>query len=389
MKEKEELSVGYLTASDPLDKRSWSGIHHSMYQTLSNEFKVVHILGPIHKNFFIKGFNLFVHLVHLIAKKRYNQWHNILSSRYFALRLKQKLKQKKLDVLFAASGSVEIAYLKTNIPICYLADTSYGQIENYYEEFSRMSRLSSLEGNLIEKRAIDNSTTQVYSSKWASEYVAQNYVSKKDNIFTVSFGANINHVPKINTNKDFDGKIHLLFLGVDWERKGGDIVFNTFLMLDKAGYNLQLTICGCTPPKKITHPKVKIIPFLNKNNKEDNDVFLQLMNQAHILFVPTQADCTPIVFCEANANGIPVITTNTGGVNSIIEDGLNGITLPLESGAEEYFLILNQLLGDRNRLKKMANNSRIEYEKRLNWEVWGKKIREIILYTAKNEQHES
>ena len=38
--------------------------------------------------------------------------------------------------------------------------------------------------------------------------------------------------------------IKILFVGLTWKRKGGDIVLETIDILDKKGYNVDLTVCG-------------------------------------------------------------------------------------------------------------------------------------------------
>ncbi len=39
-------------------------------------------------------------------------------------------------------------------------------------------------------------------------------------------------------------------MGVNWERKGGRIAFNTFEKLNQMGIETELTVCGCTPALK-------------------------------------------------------------------------------------------------------------------------------------------
>jgi len=65
--------------------------------------------------------------------------------------------------------------------------------------------------------------------------------------------------------KDYDAPIKFLFVGVDWKRKGGDIALETIDLLDKKGYDVHFTACGCTPPN--SHPKMVVIPFLDKKKK--------------------------------------------------------------------------------------------------------------------------
>ncbi|MCF6182430.1 glycosyltransferase family 4 protein [Lutibacter sp.] len=380
---KEKIRVGYLTATNPLDKRSWSGTHFKMYESLKNEFEEVYVLGPIKKSIFLNATLLTFSFIHfLVFFKKYKKNHSKLLSKYYAYKINKKLKNKNIDVIFAPASSTEIAYLKTAIPICYLSDTSFGQISNYYSSFSKISNYSFKEANLIEQRAIDNSFTQVYPSNWAAEYVINNYKAKKDNVFIVKFGANIDFTPEKPLLKIFKSTINLLFLGINWKRKGGDIVLKTFNILIEKGYDVTLTICGCTPKNLITNPKIKVIPFLNKNNKKENEIFTKILNKSHILFLPTRAECYGIVFCEVAAYGIPVITTDTGGVTSIIENGINGYALPFKSTPKDYVTKIQFLLDYRLVLSSMAISSRKKFEKELNWNVWGKKMKEILLLTA-------
>jgi len=380
---KEKLTVGYITSTDPRDKRSWSGIHYKMYESLLNEFEEVYLFGPIKKKRILDKLLRMLNDIHLkVFSKKYNKHHNIISSKFFANKINSQLKKKKIDVLFVPASSTEIAFLNTSIPICYLSDTSFSQINEYYQMFSGFSSLSNKESNLIEQKAISNSQTQVYSSNWAAEYVINNYSAKKENIYIINFGANIDFVPRLSDiNKDFNNTINFLFLGIDWKRKGGNIAVETFDILVNRGNDISLTICGCTPPNHISNPRIKVIPFLDKNKDDDNNEFLNLLYKTHLLFVPTRADCTPIVFCEANAFGIPVITTDTGGVTTIIKENINGFALPFDSKPIDYANQIQILLDDRTEIQKLSNQSRKLFDEELNWNTWGKKMREILLHT--------
>ena len=382
---KEEIAVGFLTSKDPKDKRSWSGTHNKMYESLLKEFKKVHLLGPLKKK---KNRTLDVILtildkVHLkIYATKYNKNQNYISSLFYAFKINRKLKNVKIDVLFAPVASTEIALLKTAIPICYLSDTSFGQINNYHLSTSRKS-LSDKEADLIEQKAISKSTTQVYSSNWAAEYVIKNYNPDKDRVFTINFGANIDSIPsKADLKKEFGGTIHLLFLGVDWQRKGGDIVVDVFSTLIERGYDIFLTICGCSPESIPQHSNIRIIPFLDKNKAENRNKLTKILQEAHILFVPTREDCTPIVFSEANAFGIPIITTDVGGVSSVVKNNVNGFALPFESTPLSYANQIQTLLENRQKLEALSLTSREKFEKELNWTTWAEKMRNVLLNTV-------
>lgn len=382
---KEKIIVGFLTSTDPKDKTSWSGTHYQMLNHLKKNGLKVKTLGPIKKPKFLIIALFLIDISHIISGKRFNKNHNILSSKYFAWYLNKKLNAMDVNVIFSATASTEIAYLKTSIPICYLSDTSFSQIQDYYQNSSNFSQRSIKQSNLIEQKAINNSATQVYPSEWAANHVIKYYKAIKDNVFVVKFGANFDAAPpKTDLLVKGNSKtLNLFFLGLDWKRKGGDIAFEAFNILLSKGYDVKLTVCGCVPP--ISHKNMTVIPYLNKNNDVDNKKLIQLFHSNDIFFLPTRSECYGIVFCEAAAFGLPVITTATGGVTSVIENGINGYALPLDATANDYAIKIEQLFYTPNKLNKMAISSREKFEQELNWDVWAKKLIDILLFTIKNK----
>ena len=158
-------------------------------------------------------------------------------------------------------------------------------------------------------------------------------------------------------------------MGVNWERKGGDIALETLQNLDKAGYKVKLIVCGCKPPQPSS--LIQYEGFLDKNDKNDREKLIKFLNESHFLFVPTRAECYGIVFSEASAYGLISITTHTGGVPSIIVNGINGYTLPLESKANEYYTVIKNLLDDKKKLAIMSKSSREFYDTTLAWNNFG------------------
>lgn len=381
--DKQDLKVGIITAADPTDKRSWSGIYFRMNNALKEEFSTVVNLGPVRLrklDYYMMHLQLkFFEFFHkIIFQKRFNTGHNHIKSKYHSRFFDKVIQQNKIDVLFAPSASIEIAHLKTDIPICYFSDATVSGIVDYYDSFANFSEKSIKISNEIEQKAINKSTTQIFPSKWAFDSAKQDYGAQKP--FLVKMGANIDENPQDkDVIKQYDSAINILFVGVDWKRKGGDIVLETIDKLDKKGYNVQLTVIGCVPPQ--THHKMNIIPFLNKNLNDEMLKFHELFKKSHLFFMPTRAECFGIVFCEANAYGLPVITTDTGGIPSVIENGVNGFMLPLNAGSEEYFKVISNLISDSAKLRRMAETSREKYLKDLNWKQWGKEMKEILLLT--------
>jgi glycosyltransferase involved in cell wall biosynthesis len=170
----------------------------------------------------------------------------------------------------------------------------------------------------------------------------------------------------------------MLFLGVDWERKGGAKVVDTYRFLKNRGYDVSLTICGCNPI--VDDSDITIIPFLDKNKEEDRRQLQQIMLQTHLLVLPTDADCTPIVLNEAAAFGIPVISTQTGGISSQVEHGVNGF-LALDSG--DFSRHAEILINDKDLYERMSKNALLKSQEELSWTKWGEEMTRIILSIIK------
>ena len=170
----------------------------------------------------------------------------------------------------------------------------------------------------------------------------------------------------------------LLFVGVDWEEKGGRIAFNTMRCLHRMGIDASLTVVGCTPPPGCRHERLLVIPFLDKSSERDRRRFDQLYRDSHFFIIPSRAEALGIALCEASAFGLPILTAETGGTGQIVEDGVNGLRLPLHDEGEGYARFIQKTWSDADAYAIMRRNSRNKYERDLNWEVWGERVQRVI-----------
>ena len=170
-----------------------------------------------------------------------------------------------------------------------------------------------------------------------------------------------------------------MFVSVEWERKGGDIAYETLLKLEEMGIETELIVCGTPPPPGITHERMTVIPYLDKDDERQAREIEKLYAMADFLILPARADCAPNVFREANAFGLPVITADTGGISSIICNGENGYMLPLAGRGRNYADLIANVYHDEQRYLRLVQSSRLAFEERLNWDVWGRRVHDILV----------
>lgn len=376
----EPLKIAFLTATDARDKRSRSGTLYYMAKSLQEHCGDVYYLGPLTSR--TEKITRFFNNISLkLFKKSYAYEHSVLLAYSYSRIIKKKLQEELFDVIFAPVASTELAFLPKQIPIIYTADATFSLISNYYPDyFSGQLRISIEEGNYIEQSAINNSDLLIYPSNWAANSAMDHYGADKSKIKIISYGANIDQTPPRDMilGKEKSDRCRLLFLGVDWERKGGEIAFETLLELDKLGLNAELTVCGCIPPEEFKHENMKVIPFLDKNIPQQNKELEELLLNSDFLLLPSRTEAYGVVFCEANAYGLPVITTQTGGIPSVIDEGKNGFMLTLDSRGVDYANLIKEIYPDDERYHQLVRSSRKTYDEKLNWDIWGKRVNKFI-----------
>jgi glycosyltransferase involved in cell wall biosynthesis len=373
------MKIGFAARWSPLDKRSWSGTCCYTYRQIkrNNDVEIFHFKWP----WYLREWLTTQKSLNRILFKKHTTVEFLTSyAKFFSRQLQKELKKKPVDVLFVSASPQLIAYLKTDIPIIFMIDTTFQQLLNYYPYYSNLAGYNIKRGIKLDKKAFQNATHCMLTSAWAKNSAVQDYGINADKISVALCGANLDHVPEL---KDIDcaagASCRLLFLGVEWERKGGDIALQTFRLLQKKGINVQLHIIGCIPPVNISDYKnITVIPFLNKDKETDIRRLHNIFNETDFLLLPARAECAGIVFCEASAYGIPSITTDTGGVSDYVKDGVNGFVFSQVAGPETYADKIVSVLQNPDQLKELKLNCRKQYNELLNWDTWGRSFELIV-----------
>jgi glycosyltransferase involved in cell wall biosynthesis len=372
--------IALVTNEDAADKRSWSCSLYYIGKTLQEYCGDVTYINPLPYPEPPLMNKILAKSALTLIKKRYLHECNLALARHKAQIISQKLAQEDFTVIIAVASETAITYLQTDIPIIFISDATYAQLVNFLPYYSRLLKRSIHETQVAEELAFKKTKAFIMSSEWASQSVIEDCHVSPEQVFTVPFGVNFDESPsfEIAENRKLSNPCKLLFTAVEWERKGGAIAFETLLKLEESGIEAELIVCGCVPPGQLSHPHLKVIPYLDKNDTRQHAELEQLYITSDFLLLPTRADCAPNVFREANAFGLPVITTNTGGIASIITNNENGFMLPLEARGTEYAELIAGIYNDEERYGKMVKASRKAFEERLNWDAWGKAVRDIL-----------
>lgn len=380
---KPRLRIGFVHRFDAQNIRSWSGTFYFMSQALQKHVGEVVYLGPDKSagtKFIIDNVARVNRIWERLTGYSVATDHNRILSNRLGRFFETRLKDLPCDVIFAPVASVEIASLRTSLPIVYYTDITWAEIVDYYPEFSLVSSFGRAEGERIESAAIRRANACAFPSDWAAASACQHYGSDPGKIFKVAFGANLKDPPTRSAalHRTIQDRLNLLMVGVDWERKGGAIAFECLISLLEHGVDAHLTILGCVPPSGFDHPNLRVVPFLDKNDPRSREQISELFLESHFMLVPTRADATPIVTCEASAFGLPVLAADTGGLRGSIREGYNGFLLPLEARGSAYADKIRDILAEPGRYSALVPSTRDEFERTLNWDSWGKSMRHVF-----------
>jgi len=367
------MRIAYVTAADPRDRHSWSGTVHYMARALATHVGEVVPLGPLRtpglplRRAGAKAF-------HSVTGRRYLYKHSLSLARAYARRTARLLARERFDLVVAPAGSALVSHLEPGLPLLYSSDATFDQVRDYYPEFSHLLPISVRQGNEIERRAIARAEWLLYPSAWVADFAVKFYGADPGRVHVVPYGANLDSPPSADVARRLPdpASCNLLFIGVDWERKGGAVAVAAYDALVRQGVPARLTIVGCTPPPDAARPGIRVIPFLDKNQPVERATLDALYADAHVLFVPTRRECYGIVFCEAAAFGVPVVSTDTGGVSGIVREGENGFLLPPEATGAEYAKLLAELFESPERYRSLREASRAAFDERLNWAAVGR-----------------
>lgn len=369
------MKIGFVSSDNPFsDKKAWSGSIYKLREAIENAgYEVVWI--PYEN----KSFILYIVLKILrlfIGKNISGYEHNRLIFWLYAKSINMK-KYSDCSFLFFPGGAQIACYMKTKKNVIYFTDVTFKQMINYY--WADVNPFVKKEGNLCEKKGINNATINIRASKWAADSVVNDYGFNLKNTFVLPLGPTLEPEDIKPVEPIYSKELNILFSGVDWDRKGGDIAVETVKCLKDKGFNVKLYIVGIynLPYDYKKKDFIVDVGFLDKNIEVQYREYINTIRKCNIFLLPTKAECAGIVFSEASAFGLPIFTYNTGGVGEYVIDGLNGYKLPLNSAPLDFANIIEKTIKSKE-IENLYEGCLKMYKDKLSWKNWSDSFRNIL-----------
>lgn len=353
-------------------ENTWSGTPLKLYNSLNKYEKVQKIDVKFNKiqklilvivKCFSKIFNIDECMIveHFIAK-------NIIDKQ------KYKEDEKNAFILFTDYPIKNIAnsYIYIDCSVDYVLRTR--KSDNNFKKFIPMNtnrkhsllKYRSKNANVFYKKCKGIFTM----GKWLEEDLIKNTNIESEKVHCVGGGCNI-PVELIDDSQKEGNKI--LFVGKDFERKGGTIVLEAFEVLNRKFPNkYELYIAG----PEVLNSRYKLSKNIHFVGRKTMKELSEYYNKCDIFVMPSYYEAYGIVFGEALIYGLPCIGRRAFSMKDFIEDGVNGYLID-EDNAVELAQMMYNLIND-NKIRNNVKANREMYINQYSWDNVAKRMISVL-----------
>jgi glycosyltransferase involved in cell wall biosynthesis len=297
--------------------------------------------------------------------KIFSQYHASVLHLFTGRQIKKIIKDFQTDLIISTwlnPYGVYSKYIRTKLKIIYFAIAEGSDVLIYSFKFSGWEK--------IEKTINENCDLVIAVSSMMKSKMQQK--TKLNNIKIIRNGYDgelFFNDGKNNSKKE--ETINLMHVGNFYFVKGQDLLIKAIL---KIKIPIKLTLIGVGPELEKCRQYVQNqniqekVQFLGQIN---HDRIADLLRNNDIYCQPSRSEGLPSAPLEAMACGLPVVATNVGGMNEIIESGFNGYLCEPESPEDiaEKIMMASITKWDRIEISNWVKNN-------FSWNKWVQSIME-------------
>ena len=367
----DELRLLVLCAEDPEGERAFSGSARSLFRALEQR-------GCVHHKANVLGFTdpfarggplmrLLRRLDRLGIEARY-RWSDLSFARN---------SRRARTVAFTHRGyNACLMYGTTFNPrlkaptYCYF-DTTAAQVYRARAwEFSEFSH-GHAQRIIAYQRGVFHDCTGIFPrTQWAAESAIGDYGVPPDKVCVAHAGPNHEAAPL--PHGPYDGKT-ILFIGSEFERKGGPLILEAFRLLRSRIPDARLVIAGCSPG--LEEPGVEVAGAISKDAPGGLERILTLYSEASLFCIMSRFEPFGIVVVEAQHGYVPCVVPARFAFPETVVDGATGRLVP-EYDAGLLADAFAGLLADPARLEAMGKAAHDHARAHFTWQEAARRIHE-------------
>jgi glycosyltransferase involved in cell wall biosynthesis len=264
----------------------------------------------------------------------------------------------KYDLIFQLHTMMSPGLNLGSRPYVLATDNTYRLSERCWSDWVPVKR--DREAWIRHETEVYQNATCIFTwSEFARQSIIQEYgIAPQNVIVTGSAGGfPITDLTKINYSGQF-----ALFVGNDFERKGGFVLLKAWEKVLHQLPDAQLWIVGPPEPLAAPMPGVKWLGRI-----ADRAALKRIFDQASTFVMPSLFEPFAIAMLEAMGAGLPVIGAKSGGIPEMIVDDYNGYLVePGEVDALAQKLIT--LLANPEQARAMGQRAHYSAREQYTWD---------------------
>jgi len=269
------------------------------------------------------------------------------------LQVRRGLVGEPLDALFFFSQNPAVFHrsLLGRIPTLISLDVTsrqYDVLGAHYDHRPDGHSMIARYKHRASREVFERAKVIVPWSVWAKCSLMFDYGIAEEKIVVIPPGIDLTQWYPLPERQPARLPLQVLFVGGDFERKGGPELVDWFATEGRGRCVLHIVTQYPLSPRE----GVQVYNGLTRNSPE----LRQLYRQSDLFVLPSKGETFGHAYVEALASGLPVIATTVGGTADIVRDGVNGFRV--EPGREALGKALEIFLGQPELCRSMGQSAR-------------------------------
>lgn len=362
------------------DPNAWSGTAFNIRVAVEAAFDRVSVLcNPVPRKHWTDAVPRL-----LLGRERYPMWMTQHALQGYATALREAISQHQPDAVLCISSQHLALLGPVNVPLYMVSDAPWLAYKTAYASFETMPWRSRSFAQL-EAEAAHAARRVIYPTPWSCMEAARLFGVSADKIAMIPLGANrfcraSDAAVDAMISERLKGEIRLLFVGKDWERKGGPQAVAVTRALRARGLLARLQVVGCQPALTDSERAfVNVSGFLSADDPVQAARLENAFVSSDLFILPSTAECFGLVLAEAQSYGLPCLALKVHGVPGVVSDGSSGLLFSPGTSAATMAQSIMKLASDRDVYTRMSQQARMRFVDKLNWNAFGQQLRSLMV----------
>ncbi|MCP4067930.1 MAG: glycosyltransferase family 4 protein [Phycisphaeraceae bacterium] len=301
--------------------------------------------------------------------------------RCLAAGVSRKIDAGGFDAVVAVNMSGLVSMIETSVPIIYATDAT-ATLANTEYAVDAGRRRGIREAFLdFETRAVDRADLVLVPSAYCRDSMCRDHDADPSKLHLIPLGANL--VPESDIDSAeisvpmSGGELELVVTAADPVRKRVTLCADVTEVLASRGWRARLHYVG--PRHEICDRSiVEWAGRLNHGVASDRRRHREILRRAHLAILPSISEMYGIAPIESAAFGRPSIVSGVGGLTTVVQDGVTGRCLPVDTPVSGWADAVESMIIPAERYRACSAAALHRYHQELNWGAWGRRVGGLV-----------